>query len=255
MRSKQMVRVVMAAAVAAIVPVAAYATPSTTYWAPSVATCQARNVPHVTDDTYFAKDGGYPVDTGLTMGILPGDKVQAEIGYDLFMPTHDPVGFYLNGKVCLPENSLGKGMPGIGVGVYNSGFKNGLTNYHTLYAMAQKDAARGGYISGGFYYGLGPESLYSSSEDNDTHRVGAIVGFASPDIKVGVKGLSKILVIGDVMTGKNVLGAGGVGLNFYFNDYIAAIVGPVFFFDKELQPGGQRTLWTMQIDIDIPFGR
>jgi hypothetical protein len=245
-------------AAVALVPAFALATPSTTYWAPSVATCQAKNVPHVTYDTYFAKEAAYPIDTGLTMGILPGDKVQAEVGYDLLMATHDPVGFYLNGKVCLPENSLGKGAPGIGVGVYNIGFHGSgsslpANNYNTLYAMAQKTLPTGGYISGGFYYGLGTEALYASSE-GEIHRAGAIVGFASPDIKVGLKGLSKILIIGDVMTGKNVLGAGGAGINFYFNDYIAAIVGPVFFFDKELQ-FGQRTLWTMQIDIDIPLGK
>jgi hypothetical protein len=58
------------------------------------------------------------------MGIVPGDKAQAEIGYDLFLPT-DRVGVYLNGKVCLPENSLGKGVPGIGV--YNSGFHSNVT--------------------------------------------------------------------------------------------------------------------------------
>src|SRR4029453_1500699 len=184
-------RLALGVAAVALVPAFASATPSTTYWAPSVATCQAKNVPHVTYDTYMSKEGAYPIDTGLTMGILPGDKVQAEIGYDLFLPTANAVGFYLNGKVCVPENAIGQGIPGIGIGVYNAGFKSDFTNYHTLYAMAQKALPTGGYVSGGFYYGLGPESLYISSEDGDTHRVGAIVGFASPDIKVGLKGLSK----------------------------------------------------------------
>jgi hypothetical protein len=57
------------------------------------------------------------------------------------------------------------------------------------------------------------------------------------------------------MTGKNVFGAGGAGLDIYFNDYIGLITGPVFFFDKDLQPGGQRTFWTVQLDIDIPLGK
>src|SRR5690242_7123322 len=71
-------------------PRAAFATPSTTYWAPSVATCQARNLPHITYDTYYGKGTpppgagapAYPIDTGLTMGVLPWNKVQAEVGYD-----------------------------------------------------------------------------------------------------------------------------------------------------------------------------
>src|SRR5207237_7783023 len=99
----------LSAAGIALVPTMAFATPSTTYWAPSTATCQAKGVPHVTYDTYYSKQGGYPIDTGLTIGVIPGDKVQAEVGYDLFMPTDHPVGCYLNGKVCVPEQG---GMPG-----------------------------------------------------------------------------------------------------------------------------------------------
>src|SRR5262249_54448218 len=146
-----------AAMCAALVATAsqASATPSTTYWAPSVATCQAFAVPHVTYDTYYAKDGGYPVDTGLTMGIIPNPKLQAEIGYDAFFPTSNPVGFYLNGKVCTPENALGKGMPAFGVGIYNIGFHKDTTGLHTLYGIGQKSLPVGGYISAGFYYGLG----------------------------------------------------------------------------------------------------
>ena len=67
----------------ACAPALAMATPSTTYWAPSVATCQAKYVPHVTYDTYYGKGTPppgagaptYPIDTGLTMGVLPWDKV------------------------------------------------------------------------------------------------------------------------------------------------------------------------------------
>src|SRR5215813_14208296 len=86
-------------------PATALATPSTTYWAPSVATCQAKSVPHITYDTYYGKgtplpSAGaptYPIDTGLTMGVLPWDKVQAEVGYDLLFPSSDPIFFFLNG--------------------------------------------------------------------------------------------------------------------------------------------------------------
>ena len=80
----------MAAAMAAIVPAAAQATPSTIYWAPSVATCQAFGVPHITYDTYASKTGAYPIDTGLTVGLLPGNKVQAEAGFDLLLPGQKP---------------------------------------------------------------------------------------------------------------------------------------------------------------------
>jgi hypothetical protein len=28
-----------------------------------------------------------------------------------------------------------------------------------------------------------------------------------------------------------------------------------FFFDRALQPGGRRMLWTLQLDVDVPLGR
>jgi hypothetical protein len=58
-----------------------------------------------------------------------------------------------------------------------------------------------------------------------------------PDIKVGLKGLQKITVIADVQTGKNVLGGGGAGVTFYFNDYVS-LSWVRCSTDKHLQPGG-----------------
>jgi len=244
----------LALPVVTLVPTLASATPSTTFWAPSVATCQAYATPHVTYDSYFGKPGGYPVDTGVTMGVSPSSKIQAEVGYDAFLPSSNPVGFYLNGKVCAPESAFAKGMPGIGVGIYNVGFHGDVNNYNTFYAVAQKTLSFGGFVSGGYYRGLGPDVLYTNS-DGDVAKQGAIVGWSSPDIKVGITGLSKITIIGDVQTGKNVLGGGGMGATVYFNDYIDLIVGPVFYFDKHLQPGGASHLWTTQLDVDIPLGK
>ena len=136
---------VLALLASMVLPSAAQATPSTTYWAPSTANCQAWRIPHVTYDTYFGKGPAagsqgapnYPIDTGLTMGILPFSKVQAEVGFDLLLPSQDP--FFLNAKLCTP-------------------------------------------------------------------------------------------------------------------DTIAPLTGPVWFFDKALQPGGRGMLWTFQ-DVDVPLGR
>src|SRR5262249_18049287 len=161
-----------------LAPTLAFATPSTTYWAPTVATCQGYGVPHVTYDTYYGKGtpspgapgaAAYPIDTGLTMGLIPGNKIQAEFGYDLLLPSTDPVGFFLNGKVCTPEGSMFKGSPGIGLGIYNIGFHGvnstvAPTNFNTLYLVGQKSLPVGGYFSIGFYHGLGPDILYTNSE-------------------------------------------------------------------------------------------
>jgi hypothetical protein len=242
-------------------PTLAMATPSTTYWAPSVATCQAKYVPHVTYDTYYGKgtpppgEGAptYPIDTGLTMGVLPWDKVQAEVGYDVLLPSTDPVVAFLNGKVCTPESSLFKGSPAISAGIYNAGFHKDITGYNALYLTFQKALPVGGYISAGLYHGMS-DKLFTNS-DGKVVKTGALVGWASPDVKIGLKGLQKLVFAADVQTGKNVLGGGGAGVYVFFNDYISLLAGPVFYTDSQVQPGGSQHLWTTQLDVDIPLGK
>jgi hypothetical protein len=245
----------------ACAPALAMATPSTTYWAPSVATCQAKYVPHVTYDTYYGKGTPppgagaptYPIDTGLTMGVLPWDKVQAEVGYDVLLPSANPVAAFLNGKVCTPESSLFKGSPAIGAGIYNAGFHKDITGYNALYLAFQKSLPVGGYISAGLYHGMS-DTLFTNS-DGKVVKTGALLGWASPDVKIGVKGLEKLVFAADIQTGKNVLGGGGVGVYAFFNDYVSLLVGPVFYTDNKLQPGGSHHLWTTQLDVDIPLGK
>lgn len=257
----QHVALLMTALAAITVPRLASATPSTTYWAPSTANCQAKGVPHVTYDTYYWKGTPppgrgaptYPVDTGLTIGVLPSSKVQAEVGYDVLLPSSDPVFFFLNYKVCTPESSLFKGSPAISFGMWNVGFKKGVTDYNPIHLMFQKAIPGNGYVAAGLYHGMS-DVLFTNS-DGKVVKTGAMLGFFSPDIPVGVKGLQKLNFAADVQTGKNALGAGGFGLYFYFNQYIDLLTGPVFFFDSKLQPGGAKYLWTTQIDVDIPLGK
>ena len=242
-----------------LIPAGADATPTTTFWSPATASCQARSVPHITYDTYFGKGPAagspgapnYPIDTGLTVGVLPFDKIQAEVGFDLLLPTQDP--FYLNFKACTPESSLFPGSPGLSVGMYNMGTKGGVTDYNVLHVMAQKALPKGGYVAAGVYHGFS-DALFVNS-DGDTVKTGALIGYLSPDLQIGLKGLKKINVAADVQTGKNVLGAWGFGVNVYFADNVSLLLGPVFFLDKNLQPGGKRALFSAQLDIDIPLGK
>jgi hypothetical protein len=237
------------------------ATPSSTFWAPSVATCQARYVPHVTYDTYYGKGvpppgagaPAYPIDTGLTMGVLPWTRLQGEIGYDVLLPSSNPVFFFLNAKLCTPESSLFKGSPAVSFGIYNAGFKNDVTDYSVIHLMFQKSLPFGGYLAAGMYHGFN-DVLFTNS-DGKIVKTGAMIGWLSPDIKIGLKGLQKVNFTADVQTGKNVLGAGGPGVYVFFTDYISLLVGPVFFVDKALQPGHAGHLWTTQLDIDIPLGK
>lgn len=112
------------------------------------ASCQARGVPHVTYDTYFWKGPAagsqgapnYPIDTGLTVGFLPSDRIQGEVGFDLLLPSQDPL--FLNVKLCTPEAALFKGSPGISFGIYNAGFKKDVTDYFFLDKNLQPGGSR-----------------------------------------------------------------------------------------------------------------
>jgi hypothetical protein len=240
-------------------PFICLATPSTTYWGPTTATCQPYLVPHITYDTYFAKgptagqEGApvYPVDAGLTVGFLPFEKIQGEIGFDLLYPSQEP--FFMNGKFCTPESSIFEGSPSIGLGTYSFGLVKDVTDYHLLYLNFQKTLPWGGYLSIGGYRGFN-KSLFASSVGN-VHQEGFLVGATSPDFMINLKGLKKIQLAADIQTGKNLLGAWGGGAYIYFTDDISLLTGPVYFFDPNLQPGQSEFLWTMQLDINVSLDR
>jgi hypothetical protein len=147
-----------------------------------------------------------------------------------------------------------QGSPGISFGFYNVGFKKDVTGYNVAHLMFQKAFPGGsGYVAAGFYHGMSDVLLTNS--DGEIVKTGAMIGVFSPDIPVGIKGLKKLNLTADVQTGKNVLGGGGVGLYFYFTDTVDLLIGPVWYTDRNLQPGASKYLWTTQIDIDIPLGR
>ncbi len=225
----------------------AAATPSTTYWAPSTTYVQPFLVPHVTYDTYFGRGTAagqagspiYPVTTGLTMGVLPYEKVNLELGFDLLLPSPDPLLF--NAKAGVPEGVFFRGSPSLAAGTFGVGTKASSssvpgTDYDIVYGMMQKNLPWGGYLAAGGYGGAGSAILWRGSDDR-VHRVGLIGAVAAPDIALNMPGLKKIVPVADVQTGRNVFGAGGFGVYLYFNDDIDLLTGPVWFFDRALQPG------------------
>ena len=226
---------------------AAWATPSTTVWAPSTTYTQPFLVPHLTYDTYFKNDSNYPVTTGLTIGVLPYDALQAEIGFDLLYPAQNPL--FVNGKVTLVEDKLFAYQPGLSVGVANVGL-NSATDSTMVYAVAGKLLpGLNTTVAVGGYYGLNSK-FYSDAEGNE-EQAGLLASFASPTLKIG-KVVDGIQLIGDVQTGSNAFGAAGGALVFYFASNVSVLTGPVYFFEKDLQPGGSDFMWTLQLDVDMP---
>jgi len=253
-----------ALALLTLTALAAHATPSTTVWAPSTTAIQPFLTPHLTYDTYFWKGTAagqagspiYPITTGLTMGVLPFDNLQLEVGFDLLLPSSDPL--LLNAKLGVPEDKLFSFQPSLAVGIFGVGTKTSTatalgTDYNILYAQAQHSIpVVGGFVSAGGYYAL-QDKLFQASDGSGTNRAGFMGAVGSPDIPINAPWLQKITVAADVQTGKNAFGAFGAAASFFFTDKVSVLTGPVYFFDPGSQPGGRQWFWTMQLDIDMPL--
>jgi len=193
----------------------------------------------------------YPTDYGIEVGFLPFEKIQGELGWDALLPSEDPD--LLNAKLCTPESSLFEGSPAISFGIFAVGFRKNVSDYNILHLVLQKALPIGGYVAIGGYSGQNKRLFINS--DGEIKRTGFMAALASPDIEIGRKGLKKINFVADIQTGKNAFGAWGFGSNIFLADNVSLLTGPVFFFDKDLQPGGTGTLWTLQLDIDIPLDK
>lgn len=243
---------VLKAALAALMlstATSATATPSTDFWSPATTYVQPYLVPHFTYDTYFAEGGAYPIDTGLTIGVLPWEKLQGEVGVDLLQPGLTKNGLFFNAKLVVPEGAYGGAFPGLSVGVQNVGFEKDVNDLYLLHATVAKTFAGIGNLAVGAYYGVNDKLMLSST--GAKNQAGLMFAYASPDIMVDLPGLNKIVFLADAMTGKNALGAVGTGIGIYFTPSIDILTGPVFFLDKDLQPGGSAMLWSVQLDVDF----
>lgn len=243
----------LAAAAALAAAGTASATPSTTVWTPATTYTQPYLVPHVTYDSYVAEKGFLQNTYGVTLGVLPSTKLQGEIGFDLFYPGLTGDYLQLNGKLTLAENLLGGWSPALSVGISNAGFEADVSDYHLLHATLSKATPIGTLALGG-YYGAGSELLWTGS-DGAVSREGVMASWASPEIKLGLPGLEKILFAADVATGDNWFGAVGASAVLYFTSNVSLLTGPVFFLDSDLYAStyGTDFMWTAQIDVDIPF--
>jgi hypothetical protein len=249
--TKKALEVVVVAALLTAARVA-LATPSTAFWTPATTYTQPFLLPHLTYDTYVSETGALQNDYGLTIGVSPSDKIQAEVGIDLFLPGYLQKFTQLNGKVTLAEGAYGKWQPGVSVGVMNVGFKSDVSNYDLFHLDIGKTLDFGTVVVGG-YYGAGSKLLWTGSDGN-VNRAGFLASYTSPDIPLNLTGLNKINFVADLATGRNWMGAVGGGVGVYFTPSIDVLTGPVFFLDNDLYKAsslGGYFAWTVQLDVDF----
>src|SRR3990170_2383870 len=153
---KSLTKVISTVLITGIIGVAsAYATPSTHVWAPST-DVQAYGVAHITSDIYVPVKKledvrpGTITNLGLTVGVLPLEKVGLEVGFDHIEGQYP---LYLNAKLGIPENAFGDFSPAIAVGGYSIGTKSDVTDYNIYYGKVAKTLGPAGRLSVGYYTG------------------------------------------------------------------------------------------------------
>ncbi|MBI5238170.1 MAG: hypothetical protein HY887_07095 [Deltaproteobacteria bacterium] len=242
----------------------AEATPSTTYWTPAVSDVQPYGVWHIGIDNYFtigrkATASALPTDVGLTVGALPYDKLQLELGVDLMGHSTDPLMF--NGKLGSPEGKLFDGSPAINFGVFNVGTDSkdaavdgdGRTDYNIIDVVVGKTLPLDlGRVHAGVYSGNKKILVdKNGKKENTGFMIGWDKGFKPTKDKDGNE-YSKWIVAADYASGNNAIGGGGIGVYHYFTKDISLLTGPVWFNDSTavgVNPEA-KWVWTTQLDIN-----
>jgi hypothetical protein len=231
----------------------AFATPSTTYWTPMTMDIQGYKTPHLGIDNYYTttkkadtnEQGAFPTDIGLTIGVLPYEKIQMEVGIDALYPSDYP--YFFNAKVGAPEDTLFKGAPALQIGIFNVGPKEDVTDQNIVYGVIGKTIPGVGRLS------AGPYTIGNSKEDwgVPTDKSGFMVAFDhgfKPVKDAAGSEYNKFVFAADYASGKNAIGGGGFGLYYFFTKDISLLAGPVWFNEKAIN-GAMK--WTTQLDINF----
>jgi len=233
---------------------AAFATPSTQIWIPSTDIQPFKKVHFGFDEYIKARkiDGttreANVINNGITVGVLPYEKVQMEIGIDqraYGVEPADSAPYYFNAKVGVPEDALFANSPAIAVGGYDYGTKkfdatSGFgTDYNITYGLLAKTLGKAGRFSVGYYQGSDKLLLDKNGQKDNT---GVLASWDRTISEIS----DKLWVAVDYMGGENAYGALSYGAAWKF----APNVGVIFGYDKYNNTNFKPT-YTIQVDIDL----
>jgi hypothetical protein len=246
--------IVLTAALVALTAGRAGATPSSTCWTNCSIDFQSFKVGHVTYDNYTTigekgpAAGGqqFANDVGLTLGVLPAQKFQVEVGFDWVEPSDHPL--FFNAKAGAPEGTLFDGAPALELGLFNMGTKKGVTDQAVVQLITGRTLPGNlGRLHASGYFG---NAKLLRSSDGDRENAGFMVAYdrgflpaASPD-----GGYNRLVLVGDYASGRNAIGGGSAGFYWFFGKDVSLLGGPVWFNDRGLNGTWK---WTTQIDINF----
>lgn len=231
------------------IPACAWATPSTQIWIPSTDVQKFKSV-HLNVDNYVSSEqesnGSWKAPLfviGPTVGVLPYEKVQAEVGFDLMRAgaaaDSDPL--YLHAKVGTPEGSLFAGSPALALGGYNFGTKKDSTNQNIVYGLAARNVGKLGRFSAGYFSGNDKLLL---DENGDKENTGVLLAWDRTLSEVS----DKLWAAVDYQGGNSSLGALSFGLAWAFTPNTSVIFGYDVYNNDDI--AGANT-YTVQLDINL----
>lgn len=232
------------------VPVAAQATPSTQIWIPST-DIQPFGVFHLNYDAYVHLRDDAPqqrkpavLDLGPTVGVLPFQKVQLEVGFDLVfqgVSALDRSPLYLNAKLGTPEDSIFHGSPALALGIEGVGFSRGLTDQNVGYGLVSRTIPIFGRASVGYY--LGNSAVLLNATGHPDNR-GLLLSW---DRKLEEL-TPKLWAAVDYQSGRNGLSALNGGIAWSFTDDISIIGGYDHYLDRTVAGADS---FTVQLDMNM----
>jgi hypothetical protein len=220
-----------------------HATPSTIIWIPSV-DFQPFGTFHFGVDNYFTvfKKGigqggvGFPTDVGLTAGVLPFEKIQAEVGVDLLEPTQSPWTF--NAKIGIPESAFGSWSPAISVGGVNFGVEKNLTDYNIIYGVIAKTLPVVGRLSVGYYSG---NKVLLVDNNGNADNKGILLSWDKQVTEIN----DNLWLAIDYQGGKSSLGALSCGFAWSFSKNVSVLIARDFYNNNA------PATMTTQLDINL----
>ena len=233
----------------------AAATPSTQVWIPST-DIQPYKTVHLNFDTYLRAntndDGSRTppvVVIGPTVGILPYEKIQAEVGFDVISGGGDLDKYPLYGhfKIGMPEDNTW--IPAVAVGMYNIGTKSGdvrngelATRQDIAYALVAKTFPVVGRLSAGYFTG---NKKVLVDENGNSDEKGVLLSWDRTMKEIS----DKLWLAVDYQGSKSAMGALSFGASWAFAKNVSVLLGYDIYNKKAT--GGENTV-TLQLDINFP---
>jgi len=229
----------------------AFATATTHIWAPST-DVQGYGVLHLTSDFYAPTErdeAGNRPDTitnlGLTTGVLPFEKLNAEIGFDhkTGLGELDDYPMYFNAKAGIPENAFGDFFPAIAGGIYDWGTEKDKTDYNVLYVKVAKTFTVEKFSLGRFsvgYFNGNDKLLLDGDGEKDNEGILAAWERSLPEIS------DKLWVCVEYQGSESSYGCMNYGFSYKFSDNVSVLAGMQVYNNRDLAD-----TFTVQVDVDF----